>query len=87
MKSDPQPARLAREQIYDEEIAPLMTKIIAVSKAHEIPMVVSFQLDDRKGEGLCFCTTLILPDDAAPQLKAAGRIILDGFAAFAVRVS
>lgn len=31
------------EAIYDEQIAPLMTKIIAICKEHEIPMLACFQ--------------------------------------------
>lgn len=45
-----------RETIYDAEISPLMTQIIAIAKRAGIPMYASFVLDD----GL-FCTTHIAP--------------------------
>jgi hypothetical protein len=32
-----------KEDIYDEQISPLMTKIIAICKEHQIPMVAQFQ--------------------------------------------
>lgn len=46
-----------KEQIYEDQIAPLMAKIIEICKVEEIPMFSDFQLCD-----LEFCTTLIYPD-------------------------
>lgn len=46
-----------KEQIYDEQIAPLMAKIIEICKAEQIPMFAEFQYAD-----LDFCTTCIYPD-------------------------
>jgi hypothetical protein len=46
-----------KEHIYDEEIAPLMTKIIEICKREQIPMFADFQYSD-----VDFCTTLIYPD-------------------------
>ncbi|MCI0526392.1 MAG: hypothetical protein L0Y56_02920, partial [Nitrospira sp.] len=34
------------EKVYDKQIAPLMTKIIAICKKHKLPMVASFQCAD-----------------------------------------
>lgn len=31
------------EKVYDEQIAPLMDKIIAICKEHNIPLACSFQ--------------------------------------------
>lgn len=42
------------EAVYDEHIAPLMTKIIALCKEHRIPFVASFQLSEEMN-----CTTRI----------------------------
>lgn len=53
------------EAIYDAQIAPLMTKIIAICVEHDMPMLASFayaQSLDRSS----FCTTAILPEDRAP---------------------
>ena len=46
-----------REEIYDAQIAPLMTQIIAICKANKIPMIANYNLD-HDGDGLQ-CTTLI----------------------------
>jgi hypothetical protein len=34
-----------RERAYDEEIYPLMERIITIAKANDIPMLANFQLD------------------------------------------
>lgn len=60
-----------REDAYDEHIAPLMTKIIEACQKHDIPMVASFQLDQDREVPDFFCTTAILPEDSAPNLKEA----------------
>jgi hypothetical protein len=65
-------ASTKREAVYDEEIAPLMSKIIGICKEHEIPIVFSAQLNDNRedpqadtneetGEelGPLFCTTVL----------------------------
>ncbi len=63
-----------REAIYDRDISPLMTRIIALCKEHDIPMLASFDLDDdRDGEerkGLK-CSTAILPRSASKCLHEA----------------
>ena len=76
-----------REAIYDEEIAPLMGKIIAICKEHEIPMVADFQLNDDRERcselnedgdevGPFHCTTLLTHfDDTAEKLCDAARIL------------
>ena len=43
---------LDKEKIYDDEIAPWMTDIIAICKKHKMPFFASFQYSD---DG--FCTT------------------------------
>lgn len=62
-----------RERIYDEQISPLMTQIIAICKEHDIPLVATFQLDDERGEkaeGFC-CSTALVPEDACRSVKEA----------------
>ena len=55
-----------KEEIYDEQISPLMTQIIAICKEHKIANVLSFSLDLE--EGLC-CTTCMTQDEFAPPEK------------------
>lgn len=38
------------EQVYDDEISPLMSQIIAICKKHEMPMFATFQYKDNEDE-------------------------------------
>ena len=53
---------MTKEEIYDEQVSPLMTKIIKICKEHKIATLCSFSLDD---EGL-LCTTSLLQDETNP---------------------
>jgi len=55
-----------KEEIYDEEISPLMSQIIGICKTHKIANICSFSLD--LDEGLC-CTTAMVSDEFAPPGK------------------
>lgn len=50
------------EEVYDTEIAPLMTRIIEICKHYKMPMVASFcyKSDD---DGEDFCSTYIEHDN------------------------
>ncbi len=80
------------ERIYDAEIAPLMTRIIAVCKAHRIPMLATFQLSDGTTEldeengGPMSCTTRIPFTGEDSQLIEAARVLLHRPRAFAFTV-
>lgn len=67
-----------REDVYDNQISPLMTEIIRICKEHDIPMVASFQYDDRESDGAALCTTVILNQDPKPceGLLNASRALL-----------
>ena len=71
-----------REAVYDEQVSPLMEKVLAICKEHDVPMVASFQISDPdpKGEGdgeIHYCTSALLTaGDAAERLKRALDIIL-----------
>jgi hypothetical protein len=54
---------VTKEQIYDEQISPLMTQIIAICNRHKIANVLTFSLDS--DEGLA-CTTCNINDDTDP---------------------
>ena len=55
------------EDIYDEQIAPLMAQIIAICKEHQMPMIASFAYRCEGDDDYDLCTTC-LPgaDDNAP---------------------
>lgn len=50
-----------KEQVYDEQISPLMVQIIAVCKEHGIAMVADFKIPNDEDPNL-HCSTL-LPDE------------------------
>jgi hypothetical protein len=53
-----------KEIIYDENIAPLMSKIISICKENDINMVASFQLqsENETDNGEHFLCTTLLPN-------------------------
>lgn len=61
------------EEIYDEQIAPLMAQILDICKAHSIPMVAAFEYAPED-----LCASFILPKGAAEQLERAARIVSPG---------
>ena len=52
---------MSKEEVYDKQIAPLMTRIIEICQAHKIKMHASFELD----EGL-MCTTNLNHGETSP---------------------
>ena len=65
-----------KEEIYDDQIAPLMSKIIEICKANKIANLCTFALDDEDGEQLA-CTTAMLTEEFDPpeEYKQAFDII------------
>lgn len=57
------------EAVYDEQLAPLMTQIIAICKEHQIPMVAQFQYANHAEAGPAFCTTTLPNDRACDQIR------------------
>lgn len=68
------------EAIYDAEISPLMTQIIAICKRHRIPMLATFQYSNREtDEGNAhFCTTRLPFDGEDGSLARATVEIRSG---------
>jgi hypothetical protein len=57
-----------KEEIYDEQIFPLMRQIIDICKKNKIALISSFHLDEDLS-----CTTALLTDEYDPtekQIKA-----------------
>ena len=54
-----------KEEIYDEEISPLMAQVIACCKKHKIAFVATYSLSSPDDEGLQ-CTSALLEDDCEP---------------------
>lgn len=78
------------ESVYDEEIAPLMTKIIDICKRHKMPMLATFMYQHHHGkdELESYCTTSLGGEgDWKPEkIIKATEIIRrqDNFAAFTI---
>jgi hypothetical protein len=49
---------MTKEKVYDEQISPLVHKIIAICREHEIALLLSAQLED-EDERKLFCTTIL----------------------------
>lgn len=56
-----------KEQIYDEQIAPLMTQIITICKEHKIPIVASFFTPGPDDPELAVTTALLGNGFEAPK--------------------
>lgn len=58
------------EDVYDSEIAPLMTKIIDICKAHKLPMFATFLYmndpDESGGDSAC-TTNLMFEERPIPE--------------------
>lgn len=68
----------SNEAFYDENISPLMTRIIALCTERDIPHVCVFQLEDKDAnDGVpMLCSTLrVHPKNTAPELIAAYKAI------------
>jgi|GEM_PF-1605170 len=57
---------LPKEQIYDEQIAPLMTQIIAICKEHKIAMVSSFDRGQDDTDRDLLCSTVLTEEEFDP---------------------
>lgn len=65
------------EAVYDNEISPLMRKIIDICNEHEMPMICSFAYEFGKEETAGFCTTLMngFEDKGCGELMNAAKVI------------
>lgn len=56
-----------KEEIYDSQVSPLMTQIIAICKEHKIAMLADFALtSEESDDGPLKCTTVLLGDETEP---------------------
>lgn len=65
-----------KEEIYDNEISPLMTQVIDICKANNIAMLMSFHIPTEDEPDL-ECTTALLGDEMNPpeHLRNALNVI------------
>ena len=75
-----------KEQVYDEEIDPLMGKIIEICKREKIAMLATFRIPTPEDPDLN-CTTALLDDEYGPskEQQASLELIQHGVVAFVTR--
>ena len=68
-----------KEQVYDEEISPLMTRIIAICQNEGIAMLASYHIPNEEDDQLMCSTHLENGDgDFHPKLSRACAVIRSG---------
>lgn len=66
-----------KEQVYDEQIAPLMAQIIEICRAHQIPILASFAYRrDTRGEYDSCTTALPGPGGRWPETFALAKHVI-----------
>ncbi len=66
------------EAVYDAEIAPLMTQIIAICERVNMPMVASFSYRRNSAGGYDLCSTSIGSTDRTPPTFRRMVVLLVG---------
>jgi len=59
---------MSKENVYDEQISPLVHQIIDICKEHNIALLLSAQLED-EDERRLYCTTILPGDDDVSDEK------------------
>ncbi|WP_257130871.1 hypothetical protein [Bacillus thuringiensis] len=76
-----------KEKVYDEEIAPLLQRILEICKREELPMVAQFYLSEESpySESIqpLYCSSVIVPgerneEEGIQQLKSISKIMKYG---------
>lgn len=65
-----------KEQIYDEEINPLMAQILEICKRHKIPMLATFSTPSEDDPGLLVTSFLLDPEWGTPSEFAEAAIVI-----------
>ena len=67
-----------KEQIYDEQISPLMKQIIEICQEHEIGMVADFEIPNEEDPHLCCTSSLPGENDQVSHRHSLARSVLMG---------
>lgn len=66
-----------KEAIYDEQVAPLVTQIIKICQANDIPLVFSACYSWNEEEGFGLCSTLLPAKEwQVESFDEIGRILM-----------
>ena len=76
---------VTKEKIYDDQVNPLMAKILAICQKHKIAMLASFSIPTVDDPDLCV-TSALLADEYEPpkEFGHSLNLIRNGFTAFTV---
>lgn len=79
------------EQVYDDEISPLVSQIIAIARRERMPLLISAGMRDEHGGEMTCDTALIWGDggdaglvDVEARHRVAFEMVRDGMAAIAL---
>lgn len=77
-----------KEQIYDEQISPLMTQIIEICEKNNIGMLADFEIPNDEDSDLC-CTSSTLGDgdQISHRHSLARQVLMGGVGALAFTIS
>lgn len=64
-----------KEDVYDEQIAPLMSEIINICRKNNLPIVASFQYCNRKEDGPGYCSTTLLSGSEDQHMRNLHKAI------------
>ena len=69
-----------KEDVYDNQISPLMQQIIDICNAHQIPMLASFTYENCESKGTGRCVTLLnkFEDRIDSRLTDAASTVKNG---------
>lgn len=67
-----------KEQVYDQEIHPLINQILELCKNSEIQMLTSFTLELNKEKGNLLATTYLGGSEKSMELTTAKNLIVGG---------
>ncbi|WP_454871740.1 hypothetical protein [Paraburkholderia xenovorans] len=70
--------QLNKEQVYDTQISPLMTQIIAICEMHKIAFVASFAIPTEADPELACSSALLRADYAPPACYIEALQIIRG---------
>lgn len=69
-----------KEKIYDEQIAPLMQKIIEICQANDVQMLASYYLrKETDDEYDLYCSTCLIPKGGSKTLINATNVLLNKY--------
>ena len=64
-----------KENIYDEQIAPLMSQIIDICRKNNLPIVATFQYCNKKENGAAYCSTALLSGNEDQHMRNVHKAV------------